>query len=244
VADIKSIVWSEINARAAAYASVALADAGGLRFAPCITSLEVTDPQIHKNAPFNAASPSQDAFFNSAPVLLHAGIVLEDSRELADIGAPHNRVLQLHVLQLHVSPSQTEWSPERMHSPQNIRALEILGRHLGTAGCQRLADEIVHNTSMTSLNLHCSQVGAAGASVLLPALAQLPSLTLLCLSGTSLQSAGALHLCSALPHLTALTELDVGYNELTADDAARICSVAASAGMTRLKTLYVLSFLP
>ena len=209
VSTIKAIVWSELNARAVA--------------------------------------PNEDAF-SCSPVLFYEGIVIEDGCVLEDISAPRDRVLQLLV-----SPSHSGWSLHLMRSPPNFRTphvlgrplppnfrrLDILGQPLGTTGCQRLADALLLNTSITSLNFHCSQVGAAGASVLFPALAHLPSLTLLCLSGTQLQSAGALHLCSALPHLTALTELDVGYNELAADDAARICSAAASAGLTRLKVLDV-----
>ena len=226
VSTIKSILWSELNARAVAHENVA-----DLSCSCCSASPEAADAGIKKNTSFNAASPSEDAFSGS-PVLFYAGMVLEDRCVLEDISAPRDRVLQLLM-----SPLQSDWSLDLMRSPPNFRTLDILGQPLGTTGCQRLADALLLNTSITSLNLHCSQVGAAGASVLLPALAHLPSLALLCLSGSRLQSAGALHLCSALPHLTALTELDVSYNELSADDAARICSAAASAGLTRLKVL-------
>jgi hypothetical protein len=226
VSTIKSILWSELKARV--FAPENVVDSRG----SCgSASPGATDVEFKKNKPCNAASPIEDAFSRS-PVLFHAGMVLEDGCVLEDISAPQDCVLQLLL-----SPSQSDWSLDLMRSPPNFRSLDILGQPLGTAGCQRLADALLLNTSITSLNLHCSQVGAAGASVLLPALAHLPSLTLLCMSGTGLQSAGASHLCSALPHLTALTELDVGYNELTADDAARICSATASAGLTRLKVL-------
>jgi hypothetical protein len=222
VSTIKSILWSELNARVVAPAAVA-----DERGSCCSASTESTYTGIKKNTPFNAASPSEDAFCRS-PVLFYAGMALEDGCVLEDISAPHDRALQLLM-----SPSQSDWSLDLL---PNFRT-QILGQPLGATGCQRLADALLLNTSITSLNLHCSEVGAVGASVLLPALAHLPSLTLLCLSGTRLQSAGALHLCSALQHLTALTELDVGYNELIEDDAARICSAAASAGLTRLKVL-------
>ncbi len=224
VSTIKSILWSELNARAVAPAAVA-----DVRFSSCSASTEATDAGIKKNTHFNAASPSDDAFSHS-PVLFYAGMMLEDGCVLSDITTPQDCVLQLLM-----SPSQSDLSLDLMRSPP--KTLDVLGQPLGTTGCQRLADALLLNTSITSLTLHCSEVGAAGSSVLFPALAHLPSLALLCLSGTRLQSAGALHLCSALPHLTALTELDVGYNELSADDAARICSAAASAGLTRLKAL-------
>ena len=113
-----------------------------------------------------------------------------------------------------------------------LTSLEILGQHLGAAGCQALADALVLNTCITSLNLYCSFVGPAGASVLLPALLHLTGMTCLNLSGSSLQSPGVVQLCGALQYMTALTELDLSFNMLSADDGARVCGA-----MTRLKTL-------
>jgi hypothetical protein len=216
ISDIKSIICSEANEvlHAAAWDSS--------RALVAYLSAETINSGIATSTSCTASYAREDVL-NRACVLFHAGIKLQDDCVLEDISAPYHRAL--HLL---MSPSQSGLTPELLmrisSSPPNFTSLEILGQSLGTTGCQMLANALRLNSSITSVNLHCSYIGPAGASVLLPAVARLTSLTLLCLSGTLFQSEGAFHLCAALSHLTALTELDVGYNELTANDGARIIS--------------------
>ena len=115
-----------------------------------------------------------------------------------------------------------------------------IGIGIGPAGAAVLFGALTHLTTMTHLNLNCTDLHPAGVVHLCSVLPHLTALTELKLSATHLQSSGASYLCSVLPHLTAITDLYLMDNELTVDDAARICAAAAAAGMTCLKNLFLL----
>jgi len=130
-------------------------------------------------------------------------------------------------------------------SDPSLTSLEIKGSFsssdasmfMGSSRVVGLAEALLLNTCIKSLNLAGNKLGAVGLRSVMGAVTHLTALTSLDLSSNLMFSSGTSDFTLHFTHFSALAYLNLFNNELSANDGAFICSAAASSGLTSLHRL-------
>ncbi|CAF0917373.1 unnamed protein product [Rotaria sordida] len=102
------------------------------------------------------------------------------------------------------------------HRYQTLTTLEFRWHQLQEQEIQHLANVLIGNTAITTLNLYDARIGDQGMQYLADALANNRTLTMIDLSNNKIQDQGAHYLANALTENTTLTTLSL-YNDQIGD---------------------------